>query len=255
MGARKKAPTKAIARQVLSGLSWAVQLARPSVALRARSEFLIIAITTTATIIATTTAIDGTDGTTNEATSCVDGARHSRAFLREVHKSINRDAVIRRIRSRDLHAIVERVIESLKAEGFGELTDIDVKATMKKKLDLDFRGYPILGACNAPLAHQALTVDDKIGTMFPCNVSAQDIGGGQIEIATIDPAISMQQVGNPTLKTIQKPLPASLIVSSPQSSKLRQSVTHTQHAERLTRCQSNSLADIVGTALNASVSK
>jgi uncharacterized protein (DUF302 family) len=99
-------------------------------------------------------------------------------------------------------ATVERVIESLKAEGFGVLTEIDVKATMKKKLDIDFRDYRILGACNPPLAHQALTADDKIGTMLPCNVIVQDLGGGKIEVAAINPAISMEQVGNPTLKVI-----------------------------------------------------
>lgn len=99
-------------------------------------------------------------------------------------------------------AVVERAIEALKAEGFGVLTDIDVKATMKKKLDLDFRDYRILGACNPPLAHQALTADDKIGTMLPCNVIVQDLGGGQVEVAAIDPAISMAQVGNATLQTI-----------------------------------------------------
>src|SRR5665811_1188054 len=87
-------------------------------------------------------------------------------------------------------AIVERVIESLKAEGFGVLTEIEVKATMKKKLDIDFRDYRILGACNPPLAHQALTADDKIGTMLPCNVIVQDLGGGHIEVAAINPAIS-----------------------------------------------------------------
>jgi uncharacterized protein (DUF302 family) len=99
-------------------------------------------------------------------------------------------------------AVVERAIEALKAEGFGVLTDIDVKATMKKKLDLDFRDYRILGACNPPLAHQALIADDKIGTMLPCNVIVQDLGGGQVEVAAIDPAISMAQVGNATLQTI-----------------------------------------------------
>lgn len=104
--------------------------------------------------------------------------------------------------SDDFAAVVDRVVEALKAEGFGVLTDIDVKATMKKKLDLDFRQYRILGACNPPLAHQALTADDKIGTMLPCNVIVQDLGGGQIEVAAIDPAVSMAQVGNKTLQTI-----------------------------------------------------
>ena len=99
-------------------------------------------------------------------------------------------------------ATVERVIESLKAEGFGVLTEIDVKATMKKKLDIDFHDYRILGACNPSLAHQALIADDKIGTMLPCNVIVQDIGGGIIEVAAINPAISMEHVGNPTLNTI-----------------------------------------------------
>lgn len=107
-------------------------------------------------------------------------------------------------------ATVERVIESLKAEGFGVLTEIDVKATMKKKLDIDFRDYRILGACNPPLAHQALTADDKIGTMLPCNVIVQDLGDGKIEVAAINPAISMEQVGNPTLKAIAESVTGKL---------------------------------------------
>lgn len=101
-------------------------------------------------------------------------------------------------------AIVERAIEALKAEGFGVLTDIDIKATMKEKLDIEFRDYRILGACNPPLAHQALTADDKIGTMLPCNVIVQDLGGGKIEVAAINPAISMEHAGNPTLQAIAK---------------------------------------------------
>ena len=96
-------------------------------------------------------------------------------------------------------ATVERVIESLKAEGFGVLTEIDVKATMKKKLDLDFREYRILGACNPPLAHQALTADDKIGTMLPCNVVVQQRDGGAVEISAVDPVASMSAIDNPNL--------------------------------------------------------
>ena len=107
-------------------------------------------------------------------------------------------------------ATIKRVIESLKAEGFGVLTEIDVKATMKKKLDIDFRDYRILGACNPPLAHQALTADDKIGTMLPCNVIVQDLGGGRIEGAAINPAISMGHVGNPALKTIAESVTSKL---------------------------------------------
>ena len=112
--------------------------------------------------------------------------------------------------SGDFPAIVERVVEALKSEGFGILTEIDVKATMKKKLDIDFREYRILGACNPPLAHQALTADDKIGTMLPCNVIVQDLGGGQIEVAAINPAISMEHVGNPSLTMIAEAVTGKL---------------------------------------------
>ena len=105
---------------------------------------------------------------------------------------------------------MERVVASLKAEGFGILTEIDVRSTMKQKLDIDFRDYRILGACNPPLAHQALTADDKIGTMLPCNVIVQDLGGGQIEVAAINPAISMEHVGNPTLRTIAETVTSKL---------------------------------------------
>ena len=112
--------------------------------------------------------------------------------------------------SGDFCTIVERVIESLKAEGFGVLTDIDVKATMKKKLNIDFRDYRILGACNPALALQALTADDKIGTMLPCNVIVQELGDGKIEVAAINPAISMEHVENPTLNTVAESVTGNL---------------------------------------------
>jgi len=90
---------------------------------------------------------------------------------------------------------IEKVTDSLKAEGFGILTEIDVQATLKKKLDVDFRPYKILGACNPPFAHEALQAEDKIGTMLPCNVILQERENG-IEVAAIDPIASMSSVNN-----------------------------------------------------------
>ena len=97
---------------------------------------------------------------------------------------------------------IVRVTEELKKEGFGVLTDIDVRATMKKKLDVDFRNYRILGACNPPFAHQALLAEDKIGTMLPCNVIVQELAPGVVEVAAIDPVASMAAVDNPQLGAV-----------------------------------------------------
>ena len=97
---------------------------------------------------------------------------------------------------------IVKVTEELKKEGFGILTDIDVKATLKKKMDVEFRPYRILGACNPPFAFQALQAEDKIGTMLPCNVVVQEKAPGKVEVTAIDPVASMAAVDNPNLRTI-----------------------------------------------------
>jgi uncharacterized protein (DUF302 family) len=107
-------------------------------------------------------------------------------------------------------AAVGRVTEELKKEGFGVLTEIDVRETLKKKLNVDFRPYRILGACNPPFAYQALQAEDKIGTMLPCNVIVQELGDGGVEIAAIDPIASMQAVDNPALGAIAGQVQAKL---------------------------------------------
>jgi uncharacterized protein (DUF302 family) len=99
----------------------------------------------------------------------------------------------------DFDAAVERAKTALEAEGFGVLTEIDVKATLKKKLDVEFRPYLILGACNPNLAHQALQLEDKVGTMLPCNVIVQQLDDGRVEIAAVDPMASMQAIDNARL--------------------------------------------------------
>jgi len=100
---------------------------------------------------------------------------------------------------RPFNEIYDRTLASLKREGFGVLTEIDVKATLKKKLDVDFRQYKILGACNPPFAYKALQAEDKIGTMLPCNVIVQELGEGVVEVAAIDPIASMQAIENESL--------------------------------------------------------
>jgi uncharacterized protein (DUF302 family) len=99
---------------------------------------------------------------------------------------------------------VARVSEALKREGFGVLTDIDVSATLKAKLGEDFRPYRVLGACNPQLAHHALQLEDKIGTMLPCNVIVQQHANGAVEVSAVDPVASMQAIQNSGLAEIAK---------------------------------------------------
>lgn len=95
---------------------------------------------------------------------------------------------------------VARTREALAREGFGVISEIDVAKTLKTKIGVDFRPYLILGACNPGLAHEALRLEDKVGTMLPCNVVVQDAGGGRTEVAAIDPVASMQAIDNAQLK-------------------------------------------------------
>ncbi len=99
----------------------------------------------------------------------------------------------------DFDEVERRTRDALKEEGFGVLTEIDVKETLKKKLDVDFHRYKILGSCNPPFAYKALLEEDKIGTMLPCNVILQEIEEGEVEVAAIDPIASMQAIQNPSL--------------------------------------------------------
>ena len=105
---------------------------------------------------------------------------------------------------------VARTTAALKTEGFGIITEIDVQKTLREKIGVAFRKYRILGACNPKLAHEALELEDKIGTMLPCNVVVQEHGDGQVEVAAIDPVASMQAVRNPRLKEAASQVGASL---------------------------------------------
>jgi len=109
-----------------------------------------------------------------------------------------------------------KVEEELKKEGFGILTEIDVKSTLKKKLDVDFRKYKILGACNPPFAHKALTAEDKIGVLLPCNVIVQETTDGKIEVAFMNPMEAMSAVKNNDLRKIAEEVTNKLKIVSEQ---------------------------------------
>ncbi len=99
----------------------------------------------------------------------------------------------------DFDTAIEKVTGELKKEGFGVLTQIDVRDTLKKKLDVDFRRYKILGACNPHFAHEALLAEDTIGTMLPCNVIVQERDNGKVEVSAVDPVASMIAIKNDML--------------------------------------------------------
>lgn len=106
--------------------------------------------------------------------------------------------------------VIAKVTDELKKEGFGILTEIDVKETLKKKLDVDFKKYKILGACNPPFAYEALKAEDKIGTMLPCNVILIEQAPGQVEVAAVDPIASMHAVNNPNLGKVANEVQSKL---------------------------------------------
>jgi len=102
----------------------------------------------------------------------------------------------------NFESALTRTIEALKVEGFGVLTEIDVKETLKKKLDVDFPPYKILGACNPSLAHRALIIDPKVGLLLPCNVTVRQIEDGTSEVSLVDPLVMLGVITNPGLREI-----------------------------------------------------
>jgi len=113
-------------------------------------------------------------------------------------------------------AVIDKTTLALKEEGFGILTEIDIKATLKKKLDIDFYNYKILGACNPEFAYKALLTEDKIGIMLPCNVVVQEKEPGKLEVAAVNPIASMQAIENIDLINVAKDVSARLrrVISS-----------------------------------------
>lgn len=115
------------------------------------------------------------------------------------------------LKNTSFHEAIEKVTIELKKEGFGILTEIDVKETLKKKIDVDFKKYKILGACNPHFAYKALTSEDKIGVFLPCNVIVQEHENGEVEVAAVDPIASMISVNNPELGSLAQEVQQKLI--------------------------------------------
>jgi uncharacterized protein (DUF302 family) len=111
----------------------------------------------------------------------------------------------------EFESVKEKVIEALKVEGFGVLTEIDVKATLKKKLDVDFHPYQILGACNPPLAYEALKIAPHVGLLLPCNVIVNQITDDRVNVSFIDPVLMMEVAAEPALKGVAEDAKARLL--------------------------------------------
>ncbi len=105
---------------------------------------------------------------------------------------------------------IQKTIEALKTEGFGVISEINIHEKLKEKLNVDFRRYKILGACNPSYAYKALQAEDKIGTMLPCNVIVQELSESRIEIAAVNPIASMMAIQNPALAGIAKEITTKL---------------------------------------------
>jgi uncharacterized protein (DUF302 family) len=120
------------------------------------------------------------------------------------HQNIPKETTVKYYFSKTLPAgfdeAIQQITDALKNNGFGIITEIDVKKTFKEKLGVEFRNYRILGTCNPKLAYEALQLEDKVGTMLPCNVVVNEISQGRTEVAAIDPVASMQAIDNPSLK-------------------------------------------------------
>jgi uncharacterized protein (DUF302 family) len=110
--------------------------------------------------------------------------------------------ITKQVEKQDFDQLKNKVVEALKAEGFGVLTEIDIKATMKKKLDKDYRPFIILGACNPVFADKVLSIDPNMSAMLPCNVSLRELDSGKIEVSAIEPIAAMAGVGSPEIKPL-----------------------------------------------------